>query len=106
MLSFGEQKIAGIKEELLEELRNEFGSKKIRDLEAKIVELTKTVESLTSDVLYLKDEIMKNRITEKVEVLPIREEVEDEEEDDIIRADPCFDTEENKEPKGEFIVCD
>jgi predicted RNase H-like nuclease (RuvC/YqgF family) len=103
MMSFGEQKIAEIKKELLDELRTELGNRKIRELEAKVVELSKTVESLTNDVLYLKEEISKGKITEKVEVQPI---VVKEKEDDIIRADPCLEPDEKEEAKGEFIVCD
>jgi hypothetical protein len=99
MMSFSEHKIAEIKNELLNELRAELGDKKIKELEAKVVELSKTVEGLMSEVLYLKAELIKtfNDTESKTE----KEEV-----DKIIRADPCIDTSEKEERKEDFIVCD
>jgi len=107
MMSFGEHNADEIKREILDEIRNESGFRRMRELEAKIVHLNKTIESLTSDVLYLKEELAKNKIIEKdkarsdsretYRTRPIR--------DDIIRADPCPETKVDS-PKEDIIICD
>ncbi len=73
MLSINEEKIAEIKNELLNEILIELKKdlsdlSKVKDLEAKVVELSKTVDSLMSEVLYLKAELKKElEKQEKVE---------------------------------------
>ncbi|HID43982.1 MAG TPA: hypothetical protein EYP30_09490 [Archaeoglobaceae archaeon] len=109
MISFSEHKVAEIKKEIIEELRAELGSRKIKELEAKVVELSKTVESLTSDVVYLKEELSRKRAEEKagerVEIVENVETGENLEEEEIITAEPCFESE-KRENESEFIVCD
>lgn len=112
MMSFGEHKISEIKREILEELRSELGSRKVKELEAKLVELKKTVESLTGDVLYLKEELSKKRTEEKsfefnaVDKRDFDRVDEDAEEAEIITAEePSFESEDN-EAESEFIICD
>jgi len=109
MMSFSEHKVAEIKKEIIEELRAELGSRKIKELEAKVVELSKTVESLTSDVVYLKEELSRKRAEEKagerVEIVENVETGENLEEEEIITAEPCFESE-KRENESEFIVCD
>jgi multidrug resistance efflux pump len=69
MSSFDEQKITQIKSELLNELRDELSDlKKVKELEAKVIELSKSIESLTSEVLYLKAELKRLKI-EKEEII-------------------------------------
>ncbi|AEA47403.1 hypothetical protein [Archaeoglobus veneficus] len=86
-----DDKIAEIKSEILSELRSEF--RKVTELEAKVVELSKTVESLMSEVLYLKAELRKEYSIDRIER---RERPEEE----------TTDTEEESEDEGEIIVCD
>lgn len=121
MTTFNDSKVEEIKNEVLKELQNEQGNKKIRELEAKIVELNKTVQSLTSDVLYLKDELGKAKPEEKSSVERqyrsfAQRQSEDKGSDEIIRADPEIDTPDSKEEedlekqkeeqKVDIIVCD
>lgn len=124
MTTFNDSKVEEIKNEVLKELQDEQSNKKIRELEAKIVELNKTVQSLTSDVLYLKDELGKAKSEEKSSVdklhrssLGKQSEHEDRGKgsDGIIRADPEIDTPDSKEEDSEkqeeeqkvdIIVCD
>ncbi|MFO7968045.1 MAG: hypothetical protein R6U44_10655 [Archaeoglobaceae archaeon] len=126
MTTFNDSKVEEIKSELLKELQDEQGNKKIRELEAKIVELNKTVQSLTSDVLYLKDELGKSRPEEKPDIdRQLRSFAQKQSEDndskgkgsdEIIRADPDIDTpdskeekdleEQKEEQKADIIVCD
>jgi len=110
MMSFGEHKAAEMKKEILEELRLELGSSKIKELEAKVVELKKTVESLTKDVLYLKEELSKKRAEKTIEFDKVSSnfdrDLEEDIEDEIITAEePCFE-DEKREAESEFIVCD
>lgn len=126
MTTFNDNKVEEIKNELLKELQNEQGNKKIKDLEAKIVELNKTVQSLTSDVLYLKEELAKAKPEEKSSIerrhrICAGRQSEDKGykgkgSDGIIRADPEVDTPDSKEEKDlekqkeeqkvDIIVCD
>lgn len=84
MLSINEEKIAEIKNELLNELLIELKKdlsdlNKVKELEAKVVELSKTVESLMSEVLYLKAELRKEvEKSERVESRESKDEVDSE----------------------------
>ncbi|MFW6127730.1 MAG: hypothetical protein ACOC6M_00965 [Halobacteriota archaeon] len=126
MTTFNDSKVEEIKNELRNEIQNELGNKKIRDLEAKVIELNKTVQSLTSDVLYLKEELAKSKPKERsgMERRHISfagkqsedGEVKEKGSDGIIRADPEIDTPDSKEEKDlekqkeeqkvDIIVCD
>ncbi len=61
MLSSKESEIEEIKRNVAEKIRAELSTElqKLKELESKIVELNKIVESLTSEVLYLKTELRK-----------------------------------------------
>ncbi len=61
MLSAKESEIEEIKKNVAEKVRSELASEleKIKELESKIIELNKIVESLTSEILYLKAELKK-----------------------------------------------
>ena len=100
-----EEKIEEIKTEIKNELLNEIlielkkdlvDLNKVKDLEAKVVELSKTVQSLMSELLYLKAELrteVKKPESEKPVEEPAVEEEEEikeeliEEEEDIIVCD-------------------
>ncbi len=84
-------KIAEIKREILHDLRGEF--RKVAELEAKVVELSKTVESLMSEILYLKAELRKDYPIERIE-----------REDLSVQEEPEEGGKEAKE--GNIIVCD
>jgi len=84
----GEDEVAEIKRDILHDLKNEF--KKVLELEARVVELSKTVESLMSEVLYLKAELRRDYPIERIERegLPEQEEPEGEpKESNIIVCD-------------------
>lgn len=103
MTDFNDNKVEEIKNELRNELQNDSGNEKIKELEAKVIELNKTVQSLTSDVLYLKEELAKEKPeqessserfqrdysrTQSEDTEDSRSDDQSTESDGIIRADP------------------
>ncbi|WP_457591663.1 hypothetical protein [Geoglobus sp.] len=82
-----------LKSEIIREISAEF--ERMRALEAKIAELSKTVESLMSEVLYLKAEIAKSESKSR----ELREIAEISEEKEEVR-------EESKDSEDEIIICD
>ena len=96
ILSLNEQTITQFKKEIVEELRMEIlESKKFKNLESKVVELSKAVESLTKEVLYLKSELKtdlkkvnkEEKFKDEIIIDKIDEEVEFDEDEDIIVCD-------------------
>lgn len=112
MLSINEEKIAEIKNELLNELLIELKKdlsdlNKVKELEAKVVELSKTVESLMSEVLYLKAELRKEvEKSERVESRESKDEVDSE--DTPVVAQEKIEEEQIEEEfeEEDIIVCD
>ena len=99
MLSFNEQKFLQFKQEIIEELKREIlESKRIKDLESKVVELSKTVDSLTNELLYLKSEFRREEVRDKV-----RDKKEKDREEIIV--DSGVEEEESNEDEN-IIVCD
>jgi hypothetical protein len=101
----------GIKNELLNEIlielkRELIDLNKVKELEAKVVELSKTVESIMSEVLYLKAELRKEiEKPEKVESRKYRSKTEEmSAEGEEIEEDQV--EEELIEEEEEIIVCD
>lgn len=102
MLSFNEQKFLQFKQEIIEELRKEIlESKRLKDLESKVVELSKTVDSLTNELLYIKSELKK----EEAKVVDRMGRGEKESVKDEIIVDSDVEEEEINEDEN-IIVCD
>lgn len=99
MLSSKESELEEIKNKLAEKVREELKEElqKIKDLESKMVELKKIVESLTSEVLYLKGELRKSEPKEvKIDKIERFEKVK--EETEKVASE--------KEGEDDIIVCD
>ena len=80
-----EEVVEEVKREILREIEERFNIKRI---EAKLIELSKTVENIMSDVLYLKSEIKGHeRKREIVEYREEKEEKKEEEEGELIIVD-------------------
>ncbi len=62
-------------EELKNELREEF-RKEIKAIEAKVAEVSKSVDALMNEILYIKSELKRERKTEIVEIGREKEESE------------------------------
>ena len=95
ILSLNEQTLISIKKEIANEIKDEIlNSEKFKNLELKLIELSKTVDSLTKEMLYLKSELKtenKNakdkRYEEEIIIDRSVEEVEFDDDEDIIVCD-------------------
>ncbi|RLI74753.1 hypothetical protein DRO97_05160 [Archaeoglobales archaeon] len=99
MLSFNEQKFLQFKQEIIEELKKEIlDSKRIKDLESKVVELSKTVDSLTNELLYIKSELRREEVKVKA----------DKKDKEAIKEEIIVDSsvEEESQEDENIIVCD
>ncbi|AGK60779.1 hypothetical protein Asulf_00766 [Archaeoglobus sulfaticallidus PM70-1] len=61
MLSLKDMELEELKKSIVKEVKNEllFEFKKVKELEAKIIEFSKLIDALSSEVLYLKSELKK-----------------------------------------------
>lgn len=95
ILSLNEQTLISIKKEIANEIKDEIlNSEKFKNLELKLIELSKTVDGLTKEMLYLKSELKtenKNakdkRYEEEIIIDRSVEEVEFDDDEDIIVCD-------------------
>ncbi len=94
ILSLNEQTLISIKTEIANEIKDEIlNSEKFKNLELKLIELSKTVDSLTKEMLYLKSELKENknakdkRYEEEIIIDRSVEEVEFDDDEDIIVCD-------------------
>ncbi|WP_456468965.1 hypothetical protein [Archaeoglobus sp.] len=115
-MTYSREDFERIKEEIISQIRAEIPdvSQKISELESKIVELRRAVESVINEVAYIKGEIKslieKEESAEKVQteerVVYVPQHQGEREKEDLI------DTERKEKPKGEekdedgIIICD
>ena len=115
-MTYSREDFERIKEEIISQIRAEIpdASQKISELESKIVELRRAVESVINEVAYIKGEIKslieKEESAEKVQteerVVYVPQHQGEREKEDLI------DTERKEKPKGEekdedgIIICD
>jgi len=87
-----------LKREISEELKKE-----LKTIEAKVLEISKTVETLMSEVLYIKSELKKyeKKETEIVDIAGESENVEPENSEDVVIAEEI--PEKKKEEKNPWV---
>lgn len=83
--------IEELKKEIIRELEEKYD---LKNLEAKIIELSKAIENIMSDILYIKSELRLSSQSKKRDLVEIKEPEEAEEK------------EENKEDESELIIVD
>lgn len=105
--------IEKLKREIIQEITEEL--RKVRDVEAKVVELSKAVDTLMKEVLYLKSEVKKEEKVEReiVDIMKAEEEKRQideskslESKKDLIVAESKYDGPEYCQEDGDIIFCD
>jgi hypothetical protein len=101
--------IEKLKRQIIEEITEEL--RKVRDVEAKVVELSKAVDTLMNEVLYLKSEVRKDERSEReiIDIMKAEEEKKEPEnprKEDVIVAESKYDGPKYCEEDGDIIFCD
>lgn len=119
-MAYNREEIERVKEEIIAQIKAEMPDsiQKISELESKIVELRRAIESVINEVAYIKGEIKsliekkegdkKVKIEERVFYIPQSndEQVVEERGDDVIDSERRDRSKDEKEDEDGIIVCD
>jgi chromosome segregation ATPase len=119
-MAYNREEIERVKEEIIAQIKAEMPDsiQKISELESKIVELRRAIESVINEVAYIKGEIKsliekkesdkKVKIEERAFYIPQSndEQVVEEEGDDVIDSERRDRSKDEKEDEDGIIVCD
>jgi len=106
--------IEKLKKEIIQEITEEL--RKVREVEAKVVELSKAVDTLMNEILYLKSEVKKEEKAQReiVDIMKAEEEKRqlneskslESKKENVIVAESKYDGPEYCEEDGDIIFCD
>ncbi len=101
----GRDDIEKLKAEIISQIRSELPNEKLAELESKVVELRRAIESIITEIAYLKGELKSLTEKDAQKDIPVRkEDKEVESEEDVTYITPEPEKVENDD--DDILICD